>query len=324
MDRDCIKQTIEALRNNDNFLITAHVNPEGDSIGSQIAVYYLLKSLKKKALIVNHDRVPDNLKFLAGAEVILNDIPEDFIPETIVVLDCPVKERAGSVSKNILDCGTIINIDHHVSNEFFGDVNWVESSVSSVGEMVFYLFKEMQISFNKEVIEAIYTAIVTDTGMFNYNNTSNETHKVAGELIAAGVNPKEMHGKIFENKSISDIRLLGRALADIRLEAGGRIAFMTLTQKMYEEEGVEEISTDEFINFPRSLKGVEIAVFLKENSVPEKINVSFRSKGKVDVNMLASKFGGGGHAQASGCILNYVLEEARKRILEESIKALGS
>jgi len=178
MDKENMNQVIETLKDKNNFLITAHINPEGDSVGSQIAMYYLLKSLDKKAVIVNHDEVPDNLRFLKGAELFAKEIPEDFQPEAVIVLDCPVKERSGRVAKYIAEGDVIINIDHHISNEFFGDVNWVESRTSSVGEMIFCLFREMNLKLQNEVKEAVYTAIVTYTGMFNYSNTTNETHKI--------------------------------------------------------------------------------------------------------------------------------------------------
>ncbi len=322
MDSENMKQVIEALKTKNNFLITAHVNPEGDSIGSQIAMYALLASLKKRAIIVNNDAVPVNLHFLSGSEYFFQNLPDGFFPETVVILDCPVKERAGHVAKYLGESDTVINIDHHISNEFFGDINWVEPSASSVGEMIFDLFSRMNIKLTQEATEAIYTAIVTDTGMFNYNNTTSRTHKIVGELISLGIDPKKMHEKIFENRSASDIRVLGKTLSTLKTETDGKIAHICLTQEMYAEEGVRSVTTDEFINFPRSIKDAEIAIFFKENSALKNINVSFRSKGKVDVNLLASVFGGGGHAQAAGCTLNCTLAEAKEKVLKEAAKAL--
>lgn len=318
MDEAGMRTVAEVFRDRDDFLITSHVNPEGDSIGSQLAVFYMLKKLGKNAVMANHDPVPDNLKFLPGTELITRGLPGDLCPGTVIVLDCAVLERTGKICRRPLEGQFIVNIDHHVSNEFFGDVNWVEPGASSVGEVVFRLAGELGVELEKDVAEAIYTAIVTDTGMFNYDNTSRETHRVAGELIARGVDPKAMHGKIFEAKSLSEIRLLGKVLTTLRLEAGGALAHMSITRQMYREEGVDHVSTDEFINFPRSIKGVEVAVFFKEmDDTRKRVNVSFRSSGKVDVNVLASRFGGGGHAQAAGCVFNCGLEEARARVLSE-------
>jgi len=322
MDSENMMQVVEALKNKSNFLITAHVNPEGDSIGSQISMYYLLAALGKKSVIVNHDEVPVNLRFLTGTELFFQQMPDDFCPEAFIVLDCPVKERTGRVAECVGKGGEIINIDHHVSNEFFAEINWVEAGASSVGEMMFELFSRMDIKLEKEVCEAIYTAIITDTGMFNYDNTTSRTHEIVGRLISLGVDPKKMHEKIFETRTASDVRLLGKTLGSLKMEADGKIAYIGLTQEMYAEEGVHAVTTDEFINFPRAIEGAEIAIFFKENSKPEKINVSFRSKGKVNVNLLAACFGGGGHAQAAGCTLNCSLLEAQEKVLAEAVKAL--
>jgi phosphoesterase RecJ-like protein len=324
MNKDSMAHVINAFRERDNFVVTSHVNPEGDSIGSQIAVYRILKKRGKKVVMVDHDEVPDNLRFLEYADSIMREIPGNFHPETFIVLDCPVRERAGHVSDHITERHMVINIDHHVSNEFFGNINWVEPDASSVGEMIYRMAFEAGVEMTKGFAEDIYTAILTDTGMFNYTNTSKTTHEIAGELLGAGVDPKEIHSKIFESKSPQQMRLLGRVLTTLQVE-GGKVAHITLTEKMYAEEGLESIPTDEFINFPRSVKGVEVAVFFKENvALKDRINVSFRSSGTVDVNMIASRFGGGGHAQASGCTLNCGLEEARGKVIEEVKRAIGA
>ncbi|MFH1552398.1 MAG: bifunctional oligoribonuclease/PAP phosphatase NrnA [Candidatus Omnitrophota bacterium] len=323
MDNDSMDKVVKAFKERDNFLITAHVNPEGDSIGSQLAVYRILQKLGKKAVMVNHDEVPDNLKFLPGAELIVRKIPRDFQTDTVIILDCPVKERIGNTSRRLSGDKFIVNIDHHVSNEFFGDVNWVESKTSSVGEMLFHAAKKLGMKIEKDMAMAIYTAIVTDTGIFNYDNTSRATHEIAGELIARGVSPRKIHAEIFEKKSVPEVKLLGKALTTLKIEASGALAHMSLTRKMYAEEGVDRVSTDEFISFLRSIKGVEVAVFFKEDcNAPEKINVSFRSSEKVNVNAIASHFGGGGHERASGCVLKCDLDQAREKVLAEATKAI--
>jgi len=328
MNTNDMNKVAEVFRERNNFLIIAHVNPEGDSIGSQLTVCNMLKKMGKNAVMASHDGVPDNLKFLAGSGTIMREIPAGLQPDTVIVLDCPVKERVGKICERIDEGGFIVNIDHHVSNEFFGNINWVEPGASSVGEMVFFLARKLEVEVEKDMAEAIYTAIVTDTGMFNYDNTSSETHRVVGELIGGGLKPKEMHNAIFEGKSLTEIRLLGKALTTIQIASGGALAYMSLTIGMLQEEGVDSVSTDAFINFPRSIKGVEVAVFLKESaSAGRKINVSFRSSGKVDVNSVASRFGGGGHARAAGCVLDCDLAEAQKKVLaevKEALKAAGN
>ncbi len=319
-----LKKIKDALLERDCFLITAHVNPEGDSIGSQLAMYNLLIKMGKKAIVVDQDEVPDNIKFLPMSGLVKRSVPEDFKVETVVILDCPVRERIGSLGGDPGEETFTVNIDHHVSNEFFADVNWVDPKASSVGEMVYVLAKETGIEMDREFAECLYTAIVTDTGMFNYDNTSKKTHEIAGELISLGVNPRKVHSEIYENKAVCDTRILGKVLSTLKTEEDGRIAHITLTADMYSEEGVDVVSTDEFINYPRAVKGVEVAVFFKESPASaQKVNVSFRSKGKADVNRIASVFGGGGHPQASGCVMDCGLEEAKEKVLKETAKMIG-
>ena len=323
MNDETMNEVLETLKTKDNFLITAHINPEGDSIGSQLSVYYILKKLGKKAVMAGNYVVPENLRFLSGAESIMSDIPEDFQPEVAVVLDCPTKERVGNLAGYLDDIKTIVNVDHHISNEYFGDVNWVEAGSSSVGEMIFAMVEKLGISLDHDISAPLYTAIITDTGMFNYDNTSKNTHEVAGKLIAGGVSPKEMHEKIFEDKALSQVRVLGKVLTTIEIVENGKLAHMCLTNEMCEQENVSDVATDEFINYPRSIKGVEVAVFFKERANnPGAIDISFRSSGGVNVNEVASHFGGGGHKRAAGCVVRGGMEKARKEVLGEACRAI--
>jgi len=323
MDNENMDRVIKVLKEKKRFLLTAHVDPEGDSMGSQLALFYILKEMGKEAVLVDQDKVPCNIKFLPGADMVSNEIPDNFFPEVVVVLDCPVLERIGNVREYLKEGQLIVNVDHHISNEYYGDINWVESGVSSVGEMLFLLAEKMGVRINEEMAKAMYTAIVTDTGMFKYTNTSKQTHRVAGELVATGINPKNMFSEIFEKKSIHSLKLLGKVLNTLQVENEGTIAHISVTKQMYKDVGGDSVSTEEFIGFPRSIKGVEVALFFKESTeIPGRINVSFRSSGKVDVNAIAGCFGGGGHAEASGCIFNCSIEEAREQVVAEAKKAL--
>ena len=325
MNNEGMQEVMDVLRKRDNFLITAHVNPEGDSIGSQLAMFFLLKKLGKKAVMVNHDMVPENLQFLPGSDSVTMRLPDDFLPATAVVLDCPVMERAGAVMAHLNEIDEIVNVDHHVSNEFFGDVNWVDPQASSVGEMMYRLIRKMGVEVDKDMAFAVYAAMVTDTGMFSYDNTTGETHIIAADLMRIGVSPKMMHKEIFEKRSSFQVKLLGRVLSTMELEEKGKLAHMCLTRQMLEEEGVKSVSTDEFINYPRSVKGVKVAVFFKESvENPGAINISFRSTGDdINVDEIAGKFGGGGHHKAAGCLIKSSLEEARANVLGEARRVLA-
>ncbi len=327
MNNPMIDKILEVIKQKNNFLIAAHINPEGDSIGSQMAFQYLLEKLNKNSVIVNNDPVPNNLKFLRGSENVLNEMPQGFNPEAVIILDCPVKERTGFVSEVIDKNAFIVNIDHHVSNEHFGDVNWVEDSASSVGEMMFFLIKKAGIKIEPEAAEMMYASIVTDTGCFNYENTSSLTHKTVAELIECGVSTVKMHNKIFENKSLDQTKLLGKVLSTLRTECGGKIAYMCLLKEFVKDVSPGSVITDEFINFARAVAGVEVAVFFKEkNNHAKQVNVSFRSNNFVNVDLIASYFGGGGHSKASGCLIDGDMEKAMKIVLakvRETIEHTG-
>lgn len=323
MNNDGMSEVIDAIRSGDNFLLAAHVNPEGDSIGSQLAMYHLLKALGKNAVIVNHDKVPENLSFLPGAQDVKTELPEGFKPSIALVLDCPVMIRVGTVMEHIKDIGMVINIDHHISNEYYGDVNWVDARASSAGEMIYRLAMEMKVPVDGDMATNVYAAIVTDTGIFSYDNTTDYTHIIAAELMRLGVSPKRMFREIYERRSAAQVRLLGKALATLKVEEDGRLAYITLTRDMVRDEGVKGVSTDEFINYPRSVKGAKVAVFFKE-SVENigSVNVSFRSTGDINVDELASRFGGGGHQKASGCLIKAELGPAKEMVLTQLRKIL--
>jgi len=324
LDNNPVDKVIEVIRERDDFLITAHVNPEGDSVGSQLALFDLLEKLGKKAIIVDNDGVPANLRFLPGNERIVSALPEDIKPRVALILDCPVKFRAGSVVPDVDRTELVVNIDHHVSNEFFGDVNWVDPEASSVGEMIYRLYEAMEVEVDAGGALSMYTAIVTDTGMFNYENTSARTHTVASELMKKGVKPARVFHHVYEDKSPEQTRMLGRVLQTVEITDGGKVASMALTASMYDEEGISDVPTEEFINHVRAIKGVEVAIFFKQRTDErDKVDISFRSSGRVDVNHIASRLGGGGHTCASGCKLECGLEGAKEKVLEEVRKAVA-
>lgn len=321
-----MKEVIKAIKNNKRFLITAHVNLEGDSLGSQLAMKELLIGMGKEAFILDNDPVPEHYRFLPKANEVSNklDKAQDF--DAAVVLDCPTMRRTGKV-KDIIDkkAKVIINIDHHISNEKFGQINWVDPNASSAGEMVYRLFKEAGVKLTKEVALSLYIAILTDTGSFNYDNTSSVTHEIAGELLGYGLDPALVSESVYERRSVEDIRLLALVLDTLKLNKSGTIAYMEVTKDMIEKTGADIAKSEGLINYARSIDKVKVAVLFKEDlKEKNKINISFRSKGNgeiIDVNKVASRFGGGGHMKASGCIITGNLEEAKSKVLAEVEKA---
>ena len=318
-----MKQVIEAIKRYKRFLITAHINLEGDSIGSQLAMLELLRSMGKEAFILDSDPVPAHYKFLPKADEISNKIDKAADFDAAVVLDCPTLNRTGKVRELISKGKFLINIDHHVSNEKFGGVNWIDSEASSTGEMVYKLFKEVASPLTKEIALSLYIAILTDPGSFNYDNTSSVTHEIVSELLGYGLEPALVSESVYERRSLSDIKLLGLVLLSIKLNKRGDMAFAEITNEMLKETGADVSKAEGLVNYARSIESVKVAILFKENPEPaNKINVSFRSKGNVDVNRIASLFGGGGHVRASGCVVDGSLAEVEAKVLAKVEKTL--
>ncbi len=308
----------QAIKKFNKFLITSHINPEGDAIGSQIAMACLLRKLGKESVMLDDSPVPALLRFMKGTEDISKEMPRDFNFQAVITLDSPDLARIGRVNDYIKKDSVIINIDHHISNVNFGKFNWVEPDFSSVGEMVYDLFKAFKIKVDLDEAIALYTAIMTDTGSFRYSNTVSKTHRIAAELVDIGVKPYEIHTKIYETSSIQDTNLLGEALQTMKLTEDGKIAWLWVTKEMLKKTKASLEGTEGIINFARSIDDVEIAILFRETGTEERVKVSFRSKGNVDVNKLAGSFGGGGHPTASGCTVLGKIEEVEKKVLEKA------
>lgn len=315
-----MKKIIDVINKYNKFLITSHLNAEGDSLGSQLALGRLLEKKGKTVHIVNEQEVPDNYAFLPGVERIKLRLKGDF--EVAIFLDSAEISRVGNVAELIdFKAKTVINIDHHISNTNFGDVNWVDGDSSSCGEMVYRLFKELHEKIDKETALYLYVAIFIDTGSFRYSNTTFQTHTIAAELLGHGIKPEVVYEKICEVNSIADIKLLGLALSRVSLSDRNKICWVKVTQKMLSDLDIKLKRTDEFINFARSIAGVEIAIMFTESREGE-IKISFRSKGRVDVNKLAQFFGGGGHRAASGCAVKGSMEEVERRVIAQAREIL--
>jgi phosphoesterase RecJ-like protein len=309
----------KAIKKFNRFLITSHVNLEGDSLGSQLAMANLLKCLGKDFVIFDDSKPPGHYRFLPHVELVRDKLDMkkgEF--DAAIVLDCPNLARTGKVKKAVKSIGYIINIDHHVSNERFGNVNWIEKDASSVGEMVYKLYKKLNCGITKEIALHIYIAILTDTGSFNYSNTSGATHEIVGELLGYGIEPYDISKSVYENKTPGDIKLLAKALSSLNVIEKGKIAYIVVRKKLLKETKARESSCDNFISFARSINGVEAAVFFREDIKKGNLfHVSFRSSGPMDVNKVAASFGGGGHKRASGCIMRGSLEEIKRKVLKK-------
>jgi len=318
-----INTVMNAIRKHDRFLITSHVNPEADALGSQLAMYELINRLGKEAICVNSDKIQAHYKFLPGAENIKRFAKKDFSFDAVIVLDCPTIKRTGRVKLNIKNADIVINIDHHISNTKFGDANWVNPSASSCGEMIYKLYRKMGVDIGKKTALYIYIAILTDTGSFNYSNTSAVTHEIVSDLLGYGLKPGDISRVVYENKTMVDIKLLGKVISALKTYLSGKVAIMVCTKKMIRDTGSSSHATENFINYARSINSVEIAVFISEHLKKKNIyKVSFRSKGSVDVNKIAGSFGGGGHKNASGCTICGTFAEVKRKVLAKAGECL--
>lgn len=317
------QKILDAIRLYQDFIISAHIQPEGDAIGSQLALARLLTKLGKKVRIVNADPVPEPLRFLPGTEAIITTREKVGVaPAAAVILDCPSLERIGWV-KDELGKAALINVDHHVSNTNFGGENWVDPQAASAGEMVYQLFQEAGVEIDEHTALCLYTAIMTDTGSFRFSNTTPQTHRIAADLLRFPVQPEQVYERIYEVRSLEEMELLGAVLHSLEKVCDGRAVIGHVTQEQFKQYGLGAESTDHFIDVIRMVEGAEIIAFLREMENGQGIKVSLRAKSKVDVNKLARNFGGGGHPAASGCRILADMATAQRRLAEQICRALS-
>jgi len=320
-----LKKVIACIKRNKNFLITTHTNLEGDALGSELAFYGLLKALGKNATIVNEDNVPYGYDFLAGLKHVkkfkknLKGIKFD----CFVNLDCSDSRRCGQVYKLNKDNKPILNIDHHIGNEKFGEINWIEPTASSCSEMIYGLFKELRVPFDRDTALALYVGMVTDTGCFRYANTTGFTHKAVFELLRYNINASEVYRNIYGNIPFQDMKLLAKILPTIRMAASGKIAWFQIKRALLNRRAISLDLTEHTLSFARAIKGVEVAVLFRENlDTQNEVRVNLRSQGRVDVNKIASFFNGGGHKTASGATVQGDLGQVTKKVLDKIRESL--
>ena len=321
-----INKAIKCIRDKryKRFLISAHKNLEGDAIGSMLAMAELLKQAGKKVILFPPEDIPAMYKFLPGsAGIKLRSRIEGIDYDVACLLDCTGIERIGDIKAGICLKKPILNIDHHISNTYFGSINWVEPGMSCSGEQVYHIFKKMGIPINKRAALYIYIAILTDTGSFRYSNTTPDTHRIVAELMQHGIDAIDIYRKIYEQTTLSSLSLLASALSTLNTAKGGEIAWVHVSRAMFNKYRVSVEDTQELVNFPRMIKGVKIALAFREVR-KGLVKVSFRSNGVADVNKLAKHFNGGGHAAASGCVLKGTIPKVEKAVVSRAKKFLGN
>ena len=315
-----IQKILSEIENNSTFLITTHENPDGDAVGSTLALGCFLRSLGKDIAIYYRDPMPDIYRFLSLADIVVNDIPDRTF-DICFVLDAGEARRVSDGFTSIARFEKLINIDHHPYGEQFGFINYVDPAAAATGAMIYRIIAATGHKLDIDTALCIYTAIVADTGSFRYSNANREAFNICGELVSLGINPWNVAERLYESQPRKRLDLLALALATLTVSERGDFASITVTLDMFAASGAGPDLTDGFVNYPRSIQGVEVAILFREVS-DRVFKVGFRSKGKVNVSRLAASLGGGGHHNAAGCTVSGSLQEVKNTVFSAIEQAL--
>ncbi len=322
VDRTSLERVRNCINSGQRFVMTTHVNPDGDGLGSEIALAALLNDLGKDVYIFNSGPVSANYKFLDPDNSIMVYNPNIhreilYSADYIFVLDISDWSRLRKVGEDIRDLKVkIICIDHHPPHEKFGDIKLINVDACSTGEIIYDLIKFFDAKISKRIAEALYTSIITDTGSFKFSNTNVRSYTISGEMVKKGVSPQKIYQEIYERQSKNKIKLFAYILNNLQFEHDDQVVWVAITQKVLDEFGAKSYETDGFADYPRVVNGVEISIMFSEINEGS-VKVSMRSSGNYVINGIAQKFGGGGHPFAAGVSIEGNLNEIRTRVLEE-------
>lgn len=307
----------ELIKAHERFLVVSHVGPDGDAIGSTLGLRHLLKQMGKSVVSFNVDPVPFNLRFLPDAAQVIDGLGEGEGFDVTLVVDCPEPSRVGGDRFPSRGWGShLAIIDHHIYNgEALAATCVRDVSAAAVGEMIVRLALTLAEPVSAEIAECSYTALMTDTGGFRYSKTTPQTFQIASYLVAHGAEPWKINSNTYENQPLARMKLLARVLDTLSVSDCGRLAFVRVDTEMLEQTGTGSNMLDGFINYARSVQGVEVATQLREVE-QGRYKISFRSSGRVNVARLAEAFGGGGHHNAAGCVIDGEATIIQRRLTE--------
>jgi len=313
------------LRQGQRFLLTSHASPDGDAVGSELALARILEQWGKSVWIWNRDPAPGLYRALPGsARIHVGDAPPATLPaelDAIVALECPSLDRTG-LARDLAGLAPLCNVDHHLGNEQYGEVNWVDTDAAAVGVLVFRLARVLGAPVDATTATLLLLTLVSDTGGFRFSNANVAAFETSADLVRAGADPTLVSRWLYESQPEAAIRLLGEMLGSLALHHGGRIASVELTQAMFAASGAGPSDSDGLIDTPRSIAGVEATLLLRELGA-ERWKISLRSRGPVDVERIARDFGGGGHKNAAGGMIDGPLASVRPLLLARLAAALG-
>jgi phosphoesterase RecJ-like protein len=306
-------QIVEAIRTRRRFVISSHARPDGDSIGSSVAMAFALEALGKQALVVHKDPAPPPLRAFPGVEAIRIADQVDGGFDAAIIMECGDLARTGVSG---LDRSFVINIDHHPGNSGFGQLNWFDAGAAACGEMVFDLVGALGVALTPAIATHIYLAILTDTGSFHYSSISPRTFDICRQTLEAGVDPVLVARNVYDSNSMGRLKLFGSVLGAMQIDGTGRIAIVYLDHEMAREAGGTYEDTEGLINLPLTVKEIQAVVFFKQIEA-DAYRVSMRSKGEIDIGAIAKEFGGGGHKNAAGCTVSGAIDALQKMFIEK-------
>ncbi|MCT4536386.1 bifunctional oligoribonuclease/PAP phosphatase NrnA [Halodesulfovibrio sp.] len=312
-----LSEIAQTIRAGETFLLTAHISPDGDAVGSVAAMAWLLTKLEKTPVIFLESGIPNYLEWVEFPCSVFTTAEElaTCTPDTIIVMDCGEAERAGNIVTDYLahTDAPVINLDHHLHNPMFGSINLVDTTASSTGELVADIAEELTIGFDGFLGESLYLAISSDTGRFSYNNTTARAHAVASKVVDAGLKAGDFNEKLDSEWSLNKIRLWAELFTNIEIALNGKVAYLTLPDALFERTETEYSDIESIINYLRKIENVDVAMTVRETDTGSK--ASLRSHGAVDVQKMAATLGGGGHKNAAGVSLDLPLDAAVETLL---------
>lgn len=313
-----IPDIVEAIRTRQRFVLSSHARPDGDSIGSQLAMAYALKALGKSVTVVNKDAPPSSLTPFPGVAtiVVADRVSDDF--DAAIIMECSDLQRTGVSG---LDRFFLINIDHHPGNTGYGHINWFDASAAACAEMVCDLILALGVPLSQDIATHVYLAILTDTGSFHYSGISPRTFDICRQALEAGVDPVLTARHVFDSNSMGRLKLFGAVLNAMTVDRTGRVAALSVDHAMTSAAGGTYEDTEGLVNMPLTVKEIVAVVFFKQSEGNE-YRVSLRSKGDIDVGGVAKQFGGGGHKNAAGCTVSGSLETLRGLFVEKIQQAI--
>lgn len=313
---------LNAIESAARLLVTTHADPDGDAVGSLLAVALGLEQLGKQVACFIESPIPAVYQFLPAVGRIRRRLPADPC-DTAVVVDCGDGSRVGESWPAVSRIPVVLNVDHHISNTGFGTHRWIEPSACATAEMVFHLLRRLGVRIDRDIASCIYTGILTDTGSFRFSNTTAASFAIAREMVELGVEPYEVAGRVYGSYSLGRIKLLNLALNSIELSPNGKLSLMTVTRGMLEETQTQPEDADGLINYVRRIEDVQVAALIQEQvngrrpaSSSGRFHVSLRSDGSVDVAALAVAYGGGGHPTAAGFQIDATLPEIKSLLMD--------